>query len=111
VPWVTYVDPGTQNLYRAQRGGTTTQRLYTDFFPESAGDLKADPPPAFHFVDAHVVSRLEPDGHSRLWVIGFPPSNVTPVSTALETELRRAGVWQALTPSAWRRWRLGTWSP
>jgi hypothetical protein len=109
VPWVTFVDPATQNIVRAQRGGATAQRVYTDFFPESAGDLKADPPSGFHFVDAHVVSRLEPDGHSRLWVIGFPPSNVTPVSQALEAELRRAGVWQALTPSAWRRWRFGTW--
>lgn len=110
LPWVTYVDAATQNMYRAQRGGSTAQRVYTDFFPESAGDLKADPPAAFHFTDAHVVSRLEPDGHSRLWVIGFPPSNIVPVSRALEAELRRAGVWRALTPSAWRRWRYGAWS-
>lgn len=110
LPWVTYVDPAAQNIYRAQRGGSTVQRVYTDFFPESSGDLKANPPIAFQFNDAHVVSRLEPDGHSRLWVIGFPPSNVTPVSPALEAELKRAGVWRALTPSAWRRWRFGAWS-
>jgi hypothetical protein len=110
VPWITYVDPATQNLYRAQRGGATAQRVYTDFFPESGGDLKADPPTAFHFLDAHVVARLEPDGHTRLWVIGFPPSNIVPVTRALEAELRRAGVWQALSPSAWRRWRFGVGS-
>jgi len=107
IPWLTYVDPATQNIYRAQRGGATQQRCYTDFFPESGGDLKAEPPTAFHFVDAHVVARLEPDGHTRLWVIGFPPSSITPVSRALETELRRAGLWPALTPSDWRRWRVG----
>jgi hypothetical protein len=107
VPWITYVDPATENIYRAQRGGTTAQRVYTDFFPESGSDLKADPPTAFHFLDAQIVARLEPDGHTRLWVIGFPPSNITPVSRALETELRRAGTWKALTPSAWSRWRFG----
>src|SRR5262249_16538092 len=42
VPWLTYVDPATQNIYRASRGGATAQRVYSDFFPESAGDLKAD---------------------------------------------------------------------
>jgi len=104
VPWITYVNGSTQNVYRVSRGGGTSQRVYTDFFPESASDLKADPPPAFHFVDAHVVARLEPSGHTRLWVIGFPPSNVTPVSRALEAELARAGVERALSPSDWRRW-------
>jgi len=104
IPWITYVNSASRNVYRASRGGGASQRVYTDFFPESGSDLKADPPPSFHFVDAHVVARLEPDGHTRLWVIGFPPSNVTPVSPALEAELVRAGVWRALSPADWRRW-------
>jgi hypothetical protein len=104
VPWITYINSATQNVYRASRAGGSNQRVYTDFFPESGSDLKADPPSSFHFVDAHVVARLEPDGHTRLWVIGFPPSNVTPVSRALEAELMRAGVWRALSPADWRRW-------
>src|SRR5262249_9088972 len=111
VAWITYVDNASKNIFRAQRSGNSAvQRCYTDFFPQQAGDLKADLPANFPFTYAHVVARLEPDGHTRLWVIGFPPSFVTPVSQALETELRRARLWQAFSPSAWRRWRSGVGS-
>jgi hypothetical protein len=109
VAWLTYVGDDSDNLYRVQRSGLSApQRCYVDFFPELSGDLKPDPPPFFHFVDAHAVARVEPDGHTRIWVIGSPPSWVVPVSRAVEIELRRAGVWTALAP---RDWRIRRFSP
>ena len=105
--WLTYVSDDVDNLFRVQRSGlSSAQRLYVDFFPESAGDLKPDPPLSFHFVDAHAVSRIEPDGHARIWIIGAPPSSVVPVSRALEIELRRIGLWSAFQPRDWRVRRL-----
>jgi hypothetical protein len=95
--WLTFVNELTHNVYRVDRSGLDLpQRCYSDYLAESASDLKANRPAFFAFPDAQAVSRHEPSGQWRIWVIGFPPSNIVPVPPVPGPQASRAGLARAL---------------
>lgn len=106
--WIDFISEVTRTSYRVHRDGQPpVLRLYSEFFPQLGGDVSGL---IVWDQGAHALSRLQPDGMARIWLVEFPPPDFLGLPQREELELASIGARAALSPSSWSRW-LGNTSP